>query len=52
MLSICIPVYNFDVRALVYELQGQAVRCDVPFEVILMDDAFSISNILHTFAPQ
>jgi len=39
MLSICIPVYNFDVRALVYDLHEQAVRCDVAFEIIVMDDA-------------
>jgi glycosyltransferase involved in cell wall biosynthesis len=39
MLSICIPVYNFDVRVLVCDLHEQAVRCDIPFEIILMDDA-------------
>ena len=39
MLSICIPVYNFDVRALVHDLHEQAMRCDVLFEIILMDDA-------------
>ncbi|MCL2041974.1 MAG: glycosyltransferase [Bacteroidales bacterium] len=43
MLSICIPVYNFDVRALVYDLHQQAARCDVPFEIILMDDASDAS---------
>ena len=39
MLSICIPVYNFDVRTLVYDLHKQAMRCDISFEIILMDDA-------------
>jgi glycosyltransferase involved in cell wall biosynthesis len=39
MLSICIPVYNFNVRGLVYDLHRQAVYCDIPFEIIVMDDA-------------
>jgi len=46
MLSICIPVYNFDVRALVDELHKQAVGCDIPFEIILMDDASDSSYLL------
>jgi glycosyltransferase involved in cell wall biosynthesis len=45
MLTICIPVYNFDIRALVYDLHGQALRCDVPFEIIVMDDASDSSYI-------
>ena len=45
MLSICIPVYNFDVRALAYDLHEQATHCDVPFEIILMDDASDASYI-------
>ena len=45
MLSICIPVYNFDVRVLVYDLHRQVLRCGVPFEIILIDDASSASYI-------
>jgi glycosyltransferase involved in cell wall biosynthesis len=45
MLSICIPVYNFDVRALVYDLHEQAVRCDIPFEIVVMDDASDASYV-------
>ncbi len=39
MLSICIPIYNYDVVALVNDLHNQAVACSVPFEILLMDDA-------------
>ena len=38
MLSILIPVYNFDIRNLVTELQKQAVLANVPFEIIVLDD--------------
>lgn len=39
MLSICIPIYNFDVQNLVYELLSQMDR---EFELILIDDASEI----------
>lgn len=39
MLSILIPVYNFDVRKLVIELAEQCRTATIPFEVILLDDA-------------
>lgn len=39
MISICIPVYNFDVRKLVKDLHQQAVALDLPFEIMLLDDA-------------
>ena len=39
MLSICIPVYNFDVGRLVNDLHFQAKEAGYPFEIILMDDA-------------
>lgn len=45
MLSICIPVYNFDVRVLVQNLHEQATHCNIPFEIILMDDASEVSYI-------
>jgi len=39
MLSICIPVYNYDVGRLVRELHLQAEKTGYPFEILLMDDA-------------
>jgi len=38
MLSILIPVYNFDVRNFVYELHKQAVSCKIDFEILVYDD--------------
>lgn len=38
MISICIPVYNFDVSSLVNELSRQAKLLAVPSEIILIDD--------------
>ncbi len=39
MLSICIPVFNYDVRELVSQLHEQAQVELQDFEIILMDDA-------------
>jgi glycosyltransferase involved in cell wall biosynthesis len=39
MLSICIPVYNFDLRSLVKSLHEQALLLDVPVEIVVIDDA-------------
>ena len=39
MLSICIPVYNYDMRRLMYDLNDQAVKANIPFEILLIDDA-------------
>ena len=39
MLSICIPVYNYDVGRLVRDLHLQAEKTAYPFEILLMDDA-------------
>jgi glycosyltransferase involved in cell wall biosynthesis len=36
--SICIPVYNCNVTALVSELHRQAVLTNCPFEILLIDD--------------
>ena len=48
MLSICIPIYNFDVTGLVVTLHQQAVRQNIAAEVICIDDcsdeAFRIKN--------
>lgn len=38
MLSICIPVYNFDVTELVDELHQQATELRYPFEILIFDD--------------
>lgn len=39
MLSVLIPVYNFDVRDLVKTLSYQAENINIPFEIIVIDDA-------------
>ncbi|MEZ5059803.1 MAG: glycosyltransferase [Saprospiraceae bacterium] len=39
MLSICIPVYNFDIRSLVADLHVQAEKQSIPFEILIFDDA-------------
>jgi len=38
MLSVCIPIYNFDVRPLVTELALQIEKLGVPSEIVLIDD--------------
>ena len=38
MLSILIPVYNFDVNALVSDLHRQAIDCGIAFEIRCYDD--------------
>lgn len=42
MLSICIPVYNFDVKKLTDSLSQQAVALQIPFEILLIDDASTL----------
>ncbi len=42
MLSICVPIYNFDVRSLVSDLSKQINGSDYPIELILIDDASSV----------
>lgn len=44
MISICIPVYNFDVTKLVNDLHKQLVTSEYPFEILLMDDASDESS--------
>jgi len=39
MLSICIPIYNYEVGRLVRDLHFQAANTGYPFEILLMDDA-------------
>lgn len=38
MLSVCIPVYNFDVRDLVDELYRQAEELSIEYEIVCIDD--------------
>ena len=47
MLSILIPTYNYNVEALVAELQEQATNCKIDFEIIIGDD-FSNQTIYNS----
>ncbi len=38
MISVLIPVYNFDIRGLVRALTEQANLLSIPYEIILIDD--------------
>ncbi len=38
MISICIPLYNFDATGLIIELQRQMEKLSIPCELILIDD--------------
>ena len=38
MISICIPLYNFDAIGLISEIQKQMIRSEFPCELILIDD--------------
>ena len=44
MLSILIPIYNYNVYPLVLELHKQCLECDIEFEIVCQDDA-SGSNL-------
>jgi glycosyltransferase involved in cell wall biosynthesis len=48
MISVCIPIYNYDVTELVNELDSRANQANVPFEIVLIDDcsdaAFKAKN--------
>ncbi len=39
MISICIPIYNFQVCDLVSDIQAQAVQLNLTHEIICIDDA-------------
>lgn len=41
MLSIVIPVYEYDIRSFVRELHQQATQLEVPWEIRLIDDGSS-----------
>jgi len=38
MISICIPIFNFNVTALIKELKSQLVSSGLPHEIVLIDD--------------
>ncbi|NDW18019.1 glycosyltransferase [Dysgonomonas sp. 216] len=38
MISICIPIYNYDARKLVNDLHAQAEQLKVEYEIVLLDD--------------
>lgn len=42
MLSILIPVYNFDCVALVQELHDQCMEKKTPFEILVLDDTSTL----------
>lgn len=42
MISICIPIYNRDVRKLVQNLYKQALDSGIVFEILLIDDTSDI----------
>lgn len=39
MLSILIPVFNYDCSKLIFDLHEQCLECKIEFEMIVMDDA-------------
>jgi glycosyltransferase involved in cell wall biosynthesis len=41
MLSILIPVFNFNIVPLITELHRQATKANIPFEIIVLDDCSS-----------
>lgn len=45
MLSILLPTYNVDVQPLVHDLLHQARQLNIPFEILIEDDASSDRNI-------
>ena len=38
MISVCIPVYNYDISILVRDIHDQASKTGVNFEIVLIDD--------------
>jgi glycosyltransferase involved in cell wall biosynthesis len=45
MLSICIPVHNYDITSLLRELGTQAAALNVPYEILVQNDCSSIAII-------
>mgnify|MGYP005990749537 CR=1 FL=1 len=45
MLSILIPIYNFNVVDFVTDLQSQASECNVDFEILCLDDGSTLFKV-------
>lgn len=45
MISVCIPVFNFNITALVEELSKQCEKLNVPTEIIVIDDGSEIFKL-------
>lgn len=45
MLSILIPVYNFDCEVLVKELHTQCMELKIPFEILVLDDTSTLFKV-------
>ncbi|WP_460218192.1 glycosyltransferase family 2 protein [Psychroserpens sp. MEBiC05023] len=43
MISVLIPVYNYDVKTLVKTIHNQLELCHIPFEIRCLDDASEVS---------
>ncbi|MBE0390898.1 glycosyltransferase [Flavobacterium sp. PL002] len=48
MLSILIPIYNYNAFPLVHELHKQCVECNIDFEIICIDDASTLCTDANT----
>ena len=46
MLSILIPTYNYSTLALVQELNNQALKLNIDFEILVLDDASNNQEIV------
>jgi len=42
MISILIPVYNFDCIVLVKDLYSQSMQLNIPFEILVLDDTSAL----------
>lgn len=47
MISICIPVYNFNITSLVSELSNQAKSLNILYEIIIIDDCSDNYKIIN-----
>jgi glycosyltransferase involved in cell wall biosynthesis len=45
MLSVLIPVYNYNITSLVHKLHSQITACDINFEIICLDDGSTVNYI-------
>ena len=45
MISVLIPVYNYNIVALIKEIHSQVIDCKIPFEIIALEDGSTSENI-------